>query len=94
MELYFTVAGNYLVQKMTTGIEETHPEAGAGPSVNDLIKEVQKTLLALNEDELTREDFEPVFLYEKIAEFINPSKLTVDDLNKTGDMEDNENVDE
>lgn len=57
---------------MTTGFEETHPDADARPTANELIKDVQKTLLALNEDELTREDFEPAFLYEKIAEFIKP----------------------
>ena len=44
------------------------------PSTNELIKDVQKTLTALSEDELTREDFEQVFLYEKVAEFIKPSR--------------------
>ena len=28
------------------------------PSANDLIKDVQKTLMTLSEDELTRDDFE------------------------------------
>jgi len=72
---------------MTTGLDETHPDADTKPTANELIKDVQKTLLSLNEDELTREDFEPAFLYEKIAEFMNPTKLTVDDLNKTGDQD-------
>ena len=41
--------------------------------------------MALSECELTREDFEQAFLFEKIAEFIEPTKLTADDLNKTGE---------
>ena len=30
--------------------------------------------MALSEDELTRDDFEQAFLYEKVAEFIKPSR--------------------
>ena len=32
--------------------------------------------MALSEDELTRDDFEQAFLYEKVAEFIKPSRTT------------------
>ena len=55
---------------------------------------MQKTLLALNDDELTREDFEPAFIYEKVAEFIKPSKLSADDLNKTGGEDEEDQPDD
>ena len=46
--------------------------------------------MSLSEDELTRDDFEQAFLFEKVAEFIRPSKLTVDDLNRTGGLDDDD----
>eukprot|EP00353_Schmidingerella_taraikaensis_P000410 CAMPEP_0185596954 /NCGR_PEP_ID=MMETSP0434-20130131/81054_1 /TAXON_ID=626734 ORGANISM="Favella taraikaensis, Strain Fe Narragansett Bay" /NCGR_SAMPLE_ID=MMETSP0434 /ASSEMBLY_ACC=CAM_ASM_000379 /LENGTH=60 /DNA_ID=CAMNT_0028225541 /DNA_START=2237 /DNA_END=2419 /DNA_ORIENTATION=- len=55
-----------------TSDEIFQPVLKAGPKTNELIKDVQKTLLALNEDELTREDFETAFLYQKVAQFIKP----------------------
>ena len=38
---------------------------------------MQKTLTALSEDELTRDDFEQAFLYDKVAEFIKPTSKTL-----------------
>jgi hypothetical protein len=42
------------------------------PSPNDLIKDVQKTLSALGEDELTREDFEQTFVFLKASQILKP----------------------
>lgn len=46
--------------------------------------------MSLSEDELTRDDFEQAFLFEKVAEFIRPSKMTADDLNRTGGLDDDD----
>lgn len=72
LELYFTVVGNYIVADMTADITE-HQHTDIRPTANEIIKDVQKTLMSLSEDELTRDDFEQAFLYEKVAEFIKPT---------------------
>ena len=74
LELYFTVIGTYIVSEMA--VEKTKSEqdklTDARQTSAELIKDVQKTLTALSEDELTRDDFELAFLYDKVAEFIKP----------------------
>ena len=42
------------------------------PSANDLIKDVQRNISAVIEDDLTREDFEESFLYERLARLLGP----------------------
>ena len=42
------------------------------PSANDLIKDVQKNISAIIQDDLTREDFEEAFIYDKLARLIGP----------------------
>ena len=75
LELYFTVVGSYIVAEMTSDITEQQ-YTDTRPTSNELIKDVQKTLMSLSEDELTRDDFELAFLYEKVADFIKPSSRT------------------
>ena len=42
------------------------------PSANELIKDVQRNISAVIEDDLTREDFEEAFLYERLARLLGP----------------------
>ena len=75
LELYFAVVGSFVVTEMTApNSEQQHTDTR--PTANELIKEVQKTLMSLSEDELTRDDFEQAFLYDKVTEFIKPTRVT------------------
>ena len=73
LELYFTVIGTFIVSEMTEeSSNEQQQQTDTRQTSAELIKDVQKTLTALSEDELTRDDFEQAFLYDKVAEFIKP----------------------
>ena len=75
LELYFTVIGTFIVSEMTeenSSEEQQQQQTDTRQTSAELIKDVQKTLTALSEDELTRDDFEQAFLYDKVAEFIKP----------------------
>ena len=73
LELYFTVIGTFIVSEMTEeNSNEQQQQTDTRQTSAELIKDVQKTLTALSEDELTRDDFEQAFLYDKVAEFIKP----------------------
>ncbi len=78
LQLYFTVVGAS-VQLEMSGEDSAMQiaQTDTRPTANELIKDVQKTLMTLSEDELTRDDFEQAFLYSRVAEFIRPEKTNL-----------------
>ena len=70
LELYFQVNSKFIIQEHMGYPGQQFTDTR--PSPNDLIKDMQKTLSALGEDELTREDFEQTFVFFKASQILKP----------------------
>ena len=70
MDLYLLITRKAI--DATSGMKTKNLITVGWPSPNDLIKDVQKNISAVIQDDLTREDFEESFLYERLARLLGP----------------------
>jgi hypothetical protein len=70
MDLYLSTTRK--IMDASSGLKTKNQVTSGWPSANDLIKDVQKNISAIIQDDLTREDFEEAFIYDKLARLLGP----------------------
>jgi len=70
MDLYLSTTRK--IMDASSGLKTKNQITSGWPSANDLIKDVQKNISAIIQDDLTREDFEEAFIYDKLARLLGP----------------------
>ena len=70
MDLYLSITRKAI--DFTSGVKTKGQITLGWPTSNDLIKDVQKNISAIIQDDLTREDFEEAFMYDKLARLLGP----------------------
>ena len=96
MDLYLSITRRAI--DFTSGMKTKNQITLGWPNANDLIKDVQKNIAAIIQDDLTREDFEEAFLYERLAKLLGPvdmsKKLPKSPRQNKDEVDENEETDE
>jgi len=70
MDLYLSTTRKII--DVTSGMKTKNQITLGWPNTNDLIKDVQKNISAVIQDDNAREDFEEAFIYDKLARLLGP----------------------